>query len=240
MEGNVWATVRGSGHPLALLEGKPLAGLTLRVLLGPKSSFGALYFKIVLEDASGVISDPFLLALHHSGLYPSYNWIEIISLVRSVSFPDRKLALSESDIETLFRYLSDVIPPGGHIMVEYESGTWEETRLSLGCGIPPIVTSLGSMLFRAGFGVAFKDWHFAEGAREGPRKLQGHKALDEVHYRARIVAIAIQLYTFLQSEALAGCQQLWEAARERAKQLISRLSEAHPDVIEEILGKAKG
>ena len=224
MEANKWSSARGSNHPLAQLEGKPLADATLEIMLGPKNRFGARYFQITLRDRSGEASQPLLLALHHSGLYPSYNWIEVMSVARKLSFREREISISERDLKSLFHYLSGLIPPGGHIMVEYESEGWEETRLSLECGIPPVATSLGSMLFRVGCGVAFKDWHFAEGGSEGPRKLQGHKALNEEHRYARAGEMATELRSFLDSEKKSICHQLWEAARKRALEILSVLS----------------
>ena len=229
MDGNIWTTARGSSDPLAQLEGKPLADATLAIMLGPKNRFGARYFQITLRDRTGKASQPFLLGLHHSGPYPSYNWIEVITLGRNLSFPERETALSETDLESLFRYLSDLIPPGGHMMVEYESEGWEETRLSLGCGIPPIATPLGSMLFRVGCGVAFKNWYFAEGGSEGPRKLMGYKPLNEEHRRARADEMAAELRSVLHSEKQPICHQLWQAARERAVQILPLLSADDPD-----------
>lgn len=230
MDGNIWTTAQESDHPLGQLEGQPLVGATLEIMLGPKNRAGARYFQITLRDRTGNASQPLLLALHHAGPYPSYNWIEVIKLVRNIIFPEREVALSETDLERLFRYLSGSIPPGGHIMVEYESEEWAETRLSIGCGIPPVATPLGSMLFRVGCGVAFKDWHFAEGGSEGPRKLQGYKALNEEHRRARASEMAAELRSSLCSEKQPSCHQLWEAARDRAVQLLSLLSTDDPSL----------
>lgn len=221
MKGNIWTTARGSGHPLAQLDGKLLGEATLKIMLGPKNRSGAHYFRVIVRDRTGEAGQPLLLALHHSGPYPSHNWIEVISLNRSLSFPKGKVVLSETDLEILFRYLSDLIPPGGHLMVEYESEQWEETRLSLGCVIPPVATPLGGMLFRVGCGVAFKDWHFAEGGSEGPRKLQGYKALNEEHRRARAAEMTAELHSFLSREDQPSCHHLWEAARKRAVRVLS-------------------
>jgi hypothetical protein len=41
------------------------------------------------------------------------------------------------------------------------------------------------MMFAAGCGVAFRDWYISEGGREGPRKLQGFRAIDHEHERIR-------------------------------------------------------
>ena len=120
MDGNKWTPARGSRHPLAQLDGKPLAGATLEIMLGPKNHFGAQYFQITLKNKNGRASQPLLLALHHSGLYPSYNWIEVISLTRNLNFAEQAVSLSETDLESLLRYLSDLIPAGGHMMLEYE------------------------------------------------------------------------------------------------------------------------
>lgn len=224
---SIWTTARGSDHPLAQLEGKHLGEATIEIMLGPKNRVGAHYFQITLKDRAGNLSQPILLALHHTGPYPSYNWIEVIRLTRNIGFSKREVAISEADLDCLFRYLADLIPPGGHIMVEYESEEWAETRVAIECGIPPAATPLGNMLFRVGCGVAFKDWHFAEGGSEGPRKLQGYKALDEEHRRARAGEMAAELRSFLRRVAPRGCQQLWQAARDRAVHVLSLLSTEH-------------
>ena len=220
----MWASVEGSSHPLSQLEGRPLVGASLVVMLGPQNRYGARYFQTKLRDSAGRESQPFLLALHQSGPYPSVNWIEVVRLDRTLVFPNQETFLSEEEMVRLFQHLSDLIPPGGHIMVEYDSAEWEETRLSISCGIPSVTTPLGSILFRIGCGAAFKDWWFAEGGSEGPRKLQGYKALDEDHRRARAAEMAAGLRSFLQKAAPSGgCHQLWESAQKRATEILALL-----------------
>jgi hypothetical protein len=234
---DIWIPARGTDHPLARLEGKPLGDSTLQIMLGPTNRVGAHYFQVTLRDRSGNVSKPLLLALYHSGPYPSYNWIEVIRLARKITFPKREASLSDIELEKFFRYLSDHIPPGGHIMVEYESTEQEETRLAIGCGIPPVATPLGSILFLVGCGVAFKDWYFAEGGSEGPRKLQGFKALHDDHRRARAADMAAELRSFLRRETPPSCHQHWEAARKRAWRILSLLSTDDPS--RAISGKVK-
>ena len=234
MDENRWTTAKGSGHPLAQLEGELFVNTIIEVMLGPKNRYGARYFRITLRDRTDKARQPLLLALHHSGPYPSYNWIEVIGLTRNLNFSEQTISLSEADLERLLRYLSDLIPPGGHMMVEYESETWEETKLSMACGIPPIATPLGSMLFRVGCGAAFKDWHFAEGGSEGPRKLQGYKALNEEHRFARASLMAVELHSFLNGEKQFACPEFWEAARKRAVQIFSFLLIDHPVLAVEV------
>jgi hypothetical protein len=120
------------------------------------------------------------------------------------------------------------------MMVEYDSEEWEETRLSIACGIPLVATPLGSMLFGAGCGAAFKDWHFAEGGSEGPRKLQGYKALNEEHRRTRAGEMAAELRSFLKSQAQSVCHQLWEEAQKRAVQMLLFLSVDNPALAAEV------
>ena len=117
MDGDMWTTVEGSSHPLAQLEGKPLLGASLVVMLGPQTRYGARYFQTRFRGSASRESQPILLALHQSGPYPSVNWIEVAKLDRTLVFPNREIILSEVEMGSLFRHLSDLIPPGGHMMV---------------------------------------------------------------------------------------------------------------------------
>ena len=219
---DVWTGARGSGHPLEQLDGKPVGDAKLEVSLGPKTRFGANYFQAALRDKEGAVSQPVVLALYHSGPYPSYNWIEIISIKQAVEFPRNKSTL-EIDLQQVFDNLSALIPPGGHIMSEYESDQWAETRRGLGCGIPPVATQLGYMLFKSGCGIAFKDWYFAEGGVEGPRKLQGYKALSEEHRRERSKEMISEIKSFVHTTPPDSCSDIWETARSRAGELLTAL-----------------
>ncbi|MFB0544779.1 MAG: DUF1122 family protein, partial [Asgard group archaeon] len=97
------------------------------------------------------------------------------------------LNLSREEVdEGLFKILGDIIPAGGSFMVSYELFSGEGwvhslTNRGLFLGVPPIVTPLGYLLFKAGCGVGFKDWYISEGGNEGPRKLQGFKPIDRGH-----------------------------------------------------------
>ncbi len=221
-----WIPASGSGHPLEALDGAPLEGVTLEVTLGPRNRYGATYFKASLRDATGNASQPFLLALHSSGPYPAFNWIEIITLNRDADLPNGTLTPSDTGVQQLFNRLSALIPPGGHLMAEYESDGWSETRRGLACGIPPVATPLGDAMFHAGCGIAFKDWHFAEGGIEGPRKLQGYKPLDDGHRLARAADMRTEIESFIDSQTKSGCRDLWEAAIERANKILSELPPA--------------
>jgi hypothetical protein len=93
--------------------------------------------------------------------------------------------------------IGELIPPGGHLMIEYESPGQSETHAELLLRVPPAATHLGSMMFRAGFRGAFKDWYISEGGHEGPRKLQANKSPTLAAARAALAAHRGELSAFL-------------------------------------------
>jgi hypothetical protein len=197
------------------------------VLIGAKNRIGALYFQIFLqEDSTGrVSSEPVIIGLHNQGKYPSYNWIEIIYFGSRASFGsgDQSLDISGKLSQKIFHYLADLIPPGGHMMVEYDSLEQQDTARSLALGIPPIATPLGHLLFSAGCGVGFKDWHFAEGGSEGPRKLQGYKALNKQQAQLKAEETVKELTAFLDRIADREVSDLEKAARDRALAILKKI-----------------
>ena len=206
-------------HPLAALDGQKLGSAVLSVRLGPSSRFGARYFAVHLRRDSGESLEPILSGLHHSGPLLSYNWVEVAETRTQVSFPGGEaLELADGDIERLFALLLGVLPPGGHIMVEYDSAQRAETAEALAHNVPAIASPLGSMLFRVGCGAHFKDWQIAEGGSEGPRKLQAYKPLtpaDAARWRERA---ARDLEAFLARPATGSPAAA--AARRRAAELL--------------------
>jgi hypothetical protein len=211
-------------HPLAALEGQPLAGAELRVLLGPSSRFGARYFALLLADAEGrATREPVLSGLHHQGPLPSYNWIEVAETKQRVQLPDATaIDIGDDGIEQLFELLYALIPPGGHLMVEYDSPQRAETAQALAHGVPPIATPLGELLFRVGFAAHFKDWQIAEGGSEGPRKLQAYKPPSPDDARRWAQRAADQLRAFLAGPPPSS--PIVQAAQERAQALLPSLA----------------
>ena len=107
-------------------------------------------------------------------------------------------------------------------MVEYDSPEHRRTAQSLARGIPAIATPLGYNLFLAGCGASFKDWHFAEGGLEGPRKLQGNKALNSEYARLRIEQTTRQLATFLKSLSSRHISDFERSAQAIAVDILNR------------------
>ena len=216
-----WILANSQQHPLGNLQGKALGSYKLVVLLGPKNKFGASYFQVFLQNASSEVShQPVVMGLHSQGKYPSYNWIEIISFSSLLSFASGKL--DDELARQLFQYLADLLPPGGHMMVEYDSPEQQDTARSLALGIPPAATPLGYMLFLIGCGAGFKDWYFAEGAIEGPRKLQGYKALNSQHAQLKTEEIVQELNAFLGRLPSVAGSELERAAQDRALAILNK------------------
>ncbi|MBI4302455.1 MAG: DUF1122 family protein [Chloroflexi bacterium] len=233
-----WHPIQGKKeHPLGILEGQKLGTTSLHILLGPKNRFGARYFQIFLKDALGRLSDqPTVFGLYSSGKYPSYNWIEIIRLSTKLTFTSEDGHKNSTDLhlegadQQLLQYLADLIPPGGHLMVEYESPEQETTARSLVLGMPAVATPLGSLLYRVGCGAGFKDWSIAEGGNEGPRKLQGYKALNSEQARFKAEAMAEELIAFLRRLPNPRFPELERPARQRAIDILRSLKLEKPDL----------
>ena len=233
-----WKVAGEGEHPLDVVTGQQLGEMTTLVLLGPKNRFGARYFQVfLLGERSQPGEPPVVIGLYSSGPYPSYNWVEIISLAEHVTFASTtegggdmvNIRQAGLDLELLER-IADLIPPGGHMMIEYDSPGQQETARALDVGIPPAATLLGYLLYSIGCGVGFKNWYFAEGGSEGPRKLQGYKPLNEEHARERAHDLARELLTFLERPAELGPADVEKPARQRAVQILSSIDVNHSDL----------
>lgn len=156
------------------------------------------HFQIFLEKEGKVSQKPVVQGIHstgHSSLGAS-GWLDMNyrSEVRIDHTPIR-LSTSGSDVK-LFQQMGSVIPLGGSMMVAYrmfygEEQIHKDTREALDMGIPPVLTPLGYLMFRADCGWSFRDWYFAEGGREGPEKLQGFKPISDEH-RKQVSAQLVQ------------------------------------------------
>ena len=188
-----WSLPGRGQHPLGRLQGRVLGPARLLLLLGPKNNVGARYFRLYLVDSAGRLSrQPLAEGLHNSGPFPAYNWLELTRYDPLVEFEGEGLDLAAHGLDRrLFSLLARLLPPGGHLMVEYESPSQRATERILGLGYPPAASPLGSLLLAAGC-LSFRDWYIPEGGREGPRKLQGFKPLDEGQAKARALAKALQ------------------------------------------------
>ena len=189
-----WELADERNHPIGRLQGLSLGPWRLLALLGPKNNVGARYFQLFLVgEASHLGDEPVAFGMHNSGPYPGYNWLEVIRYQ-----PAPSLGGSLADIRAaaqelpLFQALAELVPPGGHLMVEYESPAQKESERILTLDYPPVTSPLGYLLFSAGCR-SFRDWYISEGGREGPRKLQGYMPLNAEIEAERVAALREQL-----------------------------------------------
>jgi len=214
------------------LQGKILADCTL--YLGEVKQLhlsGWKGFKLYLQNSAGSLSEiPVIKGIYSvggkDGIKP---WMDL-EYSEDLAFsgsknPLNKLSLSSANLDkNLFKYLGDVIPPGGHLMVSYEGDQriHTDTIKSLGIGIPPSATPLGYLIFLAGFQY-IKDWYLAEGGFEGPRKLWGEKAPDQAWLQIFNEKTIQQITQFLKKRDTSTYKELEEPARQRAKNILEMI-----------------
>lgn len=208
-------------HPLARLDGVEVGeDVRLRVMLGPRNHVGSTYFRLHFDtSAFGRVVEPLVFGLHNSGPFPGYNWVEVIEWRDVLALADGRAVEVPAAIERrVFQALGTLVPDGGHMMAEYDSPGRVITARALYLKVPPIATPLGALLASAGCGVAFRDWYISEGGREGPRKLQGFRAVNPEHSRTRALETLATLETFLERDddidwdVLAQCRPIAQEA----------------------------
>lgn len=220
-----WALAEEKAHPLGRLQGLPLGPYRLLALLGPKNNVGSRYSQLFLVDSAGSMSEEAVVfGLHNSGPYPGYNWAEVIRYEPSPRFRGEAVELRSAGLEEgLFQALADLVPAGGHLMVEYDSPAQKESERILGLGYPPVTSPLGYLLFRAGCR-SFRDWYISEGGREGPRKLQGFKPLNEALAKERTEALRRQVEGCLAGPDRPQHGQYGRTARRLAEAVLEALA----------------
>jgi hypothetical protein len=208
-------------HPLARPDGAKIGPYRLIVLLGPRNAVGSQLFQVFLAAANGALADePLALGLYNSGPYPGFNWLELTRYNSRLSLAGRDIDLVEGDLDLeLFRLLSDLVPAGGHLMVEYDSPSQADTALVLTRGMPAVASPVGYRLFQVG-ARSFRDWYIPEGGREGPRKLQAFKPWNEEIAREKTEALRVELESFL---AEPPADETGAAAAERARRVLKAL-----------------
>jgi hypothetical protein len=175
---------------------------------------GKRYLRIQLVD--GDQPRRFAEALYNDGPYPGQNWIEIYDLERPPSLAG--IDDFAPGLEPFLRPLAAAIPPGGHLMAEYEKLDWHTTQRGLLAGIPAPATPMGALFFDLGVGDSFKDWYFPEGGMEGNRKLQGNRAYSAEQRTQMHARRAQELRAFL-----SGPRHAPEAIDARAREDAARV-----------------
>ncbi len=224
-----WQQLEDAAHPLAALAGAPLGRYRLRVLTGPPTRTGAQTFGLRLAGPDGrMTQEPFLVGVFRPGRRPAETWVEVDWLdfkpvLVGTSGAGEPVDLdAEGLIEPLLARLAAVLPPGGSLMVEYANPRWQETARALALGVPPAATELGFLLIRAGCLGGFKDWYFAEGGWEGPRKLQAFRP-DPAAVADRARRLLAELESFVRRPAGEEGAGVIAACRRRALEVADYL-----------------
>jgi hypothetical protein len=173
----------------AKLDGQKLGRFRLKVtaIRPVRPRVGWLYVDMALAEGQEVSSSPFVTAIVSGGGRGVRQWVEC-RIFPQVEFPQRgSIDARRMGLEAgVIRRLGALIPRGGHLMIDYDSGGQDLTLAELVAQVPPTACYLGELMFRAGFRGQFKDWYFSEGGHEGPRKLQANKSPTSEAERAAI------------------------------------------------------
>ena len=215
-------------HPLHKLEGELAGGYHIRVARRPLKKAEQSFFQIFITDKQDVESEqPVFEGLYSLGIKPYIDgWVDG-HYYEELSFKGRKMNLSETGLDfELFRKLGGAIKPSWSFMVAYESfwgrgRTLGETSRGLNCGIPPIATPLGYLLFTSGR-LKVKDWYFPEGGNEGMPKLEGIGWVDRKHAARMKRETSAELGLFLKKGKCED-KELELPAKERARKILKSM-----------------
>jgi hypothetical protein len=233
-----WCDVAGTTEPLAKQLAQRLAAgelqerggraftLALGELrpVGPRT--GWFRFALVLGDVHRQpLSSPLMTGIVSGGGRGVMPWFEgrifpTVEFAGGEQFDARAAGLEAQLIELI----GALVPPGGHLMIEYESPAQSETHRELLLRVPPAATYLGALMFRSGFRGAFKDWYISEGGHEGPRKLQANKSPDASAARDAMRLNLEELWQFIRRRPPENAEDgaVVRRAQERARQLVKQ------------------
>jgi hypothetical protein len=210
-------------HPLGQLLGAALGEYRMFVLVGPKNNVGSHYFQLFVADGGGELSEePLALGLHNSGGFPAFNWIELTHYREVLRVGGEMITLGADGLDgSFFELLAQFVPPGGHMMVEYDSPTHRATERILTLNYPQVCSPIGYLMFRIGCR-SYRDWYISEGGREGPRKLQGFMPLNDEIKREKEAKMREELSSLIDRQA--GATDEWgQLAGRTAREVLTAL-----------------
>ncbi|HVN89530.1 MAG TPA: DUF1122 family protein [Candidatus Binataceae bacterium] len=189
---------------------------------------GWFYLAINVADKKGTASlTPLAMGIVSGGGRLVMPWFELrvypkVELTGGSELDARRLGLEAGLIDLI----GELIPPGGHLMIEYESPGQSGTHAELLLRVPPAASYLGSLMFHAGFRGAFKDWYISEGGHEGPRKLQANKSPTPKTAREAREAHRAELTAFIRRELPGDPKDaaIVRAAQARARSILRSLA----------------
>jgi hypothetical protein len=210
------------------IDGRSVRSFTLRVTsLKPlKERAGWFHIEVGVADRQGTVYGPLMTGIVSGGGRGVQPWFECRIYPRVDAPQSKPLDARSKGLEkAIIDVIGEIVPPAGHLMIDYEAPGQEETFAELNLRVPPPASYLGSLMFRAGFQGQFKDWYFSEGGHEGPRKLQANKSPDAAAARRARKAHRQELTAFLQRPLPDRPDQaaIIRRARERARELLREM-----------------
>jgi hypothetical protein len=180
---------------------------------------GWFHLTVAIAGADGVASrTPIMTGIVSGGGRGVKPWFECrfypqVAMADGATLDARNCGLEAALIDRL----GELVPDGGHLMVEYESPGQSLTHAELLLRVPPAATYLGALMFHAGFRGAFKDWYISEGGHEGPRKLQANKSPNADAARVAMRTHVTELTAFIKQPLPRGRADAEIAARAQAR-----------------------
>ncbi len=188
---------------------------------------GWFYLAINVADKKGTVSStPLAMGIVSGGGRLVMPWFELRVYPRVELSGGSELDARDLGLEAgLIDLIGELIPPGGHLMIEYESPGQSGTHAELLLRVPPAASYLGSLMYHAGFRGAFKDWYISEGGHEGPRKLQANKSPTPKAARDARDAHQAELTAFLRRELPRDPRDaaIVKMAQQRARSILAEL-----------------
>jgi hypothetical protein len=188
---------------------------------------GWLYLSISVCRSGVASNTPLAMGIVSAGGRGVMPWFEL-RLFPSVELADGStLDARAAGLEAEFvKLIGSLVPPGGHLMIDYESAGQSATHAELLLSVPPAASYLGFLMYQAGFRGEFKDWYISEGGHEGPRKLQANKSPTPSAARAALRTHRADLEAFMKRPLpkAADAAVTIQRARERARMILKDLS----------------
>ena len=184
---------------MALIDGAAVGEqVSIHVEVGARTIAGHRRFRLWLEAAEHGRSLVPVLHGQHPVAHDTLPWLEVTRFEQQVQMDSGTAVEVPAEIDRrIVAQLASLVPPGGHLMLEYDSPGRRMTARSLLAGVPAVATPLGAALFEAGCGVAVRDWGDALGGRAGARRLQGTRPLHPAHAEQRAREMLPTLRRFL-------------------------------------------
>ncbi len=150
------------------------------------------------ENIRDILIKKFLFSrvIWFTGRKPWYlPWMEVSYVPEIMIEKNNTIRVSEKEWDQLLiRVLSNMLPPGSHIMITYDNH--HDVLMELEKNVPVVATRIGYLLFLSGF-TWFKDWYFPEGLKEGNVKIQGEKPLDHESETRHLKNLMLSIENFL-------------------------------------------